>query len=44
MATKAPKEKKRALPTEFERQVKQIKADMATVKANLLSAERALQG
>ncbi len=39
-----PKEKKRALPTEFDRQVQQIRNDINTVRANLAAAERALQG
>lgn len=33
-------EKKRALPTEFERQVHQIRVDILTVRANLNAAER----
>lgn len=36
------KEKKRALPTEFERQVAQIRTDITTVRANLQRAESAL--
>lgn len=36
------KEKKRALPSEFERQVEQIRTDMKTVRENLNAAERVL--
>ena len=34
------KEKKRAPPTDFERQVAQIRKDIETVRANLAEAER----